>query len=114
MSLGGKSLWGRDIFSGTRVFNQKFESPIDDRISYDYRRGPYLIYNCEEKHYVCVEKENYRECHIKRDFALKMKLISMPCAPIKKYEDVAKCTLQHKALINKSHFKGFCKNIQRP
>jgi hypothetical protein len=55
---------------------------ISDDISAKYEAGAYLMYDCEEKHWVCVLEEYYKICEAKRVEDLELKKYNLRCAGI--------------------------------
>ena len=62
------------------------------KISSKYMQGPYLLYDCKDHHYACVDKASYNDCRARRkDAILNGKEISLNCAPLKKFNSSPVC-----------------------
>lgn len=82
----------------------------EPRISSSYRRGEYLLYDCREKHFVCVNSTSFETCEERRKLAIKEKFREMPCAPLKKFKTQKECFDAHYAQIYGQKSKVFCLN----
>ena len=60
-------------------------------ISLNYVSGPYLIYQCQNKHFACISKFNYESCVERRETAIRLKMRTLPCAPLRVFENVDEC-----------------------
>lgn len=77
-------------------------------ISLNYRMGSYLIYDCEDKHYACVDKESYDKCRNWRDKAIYNVEEFMPCAPLAVYKKLKECKKAHYQSMQRPVFNKFC------
>ncbi len=82
--------------------------PKVDLISEKYEAGPFLIYDCEDKHWVCVSEELSKECESKRNEDLKAKKLNVRCASITKYPVKKSCFQRALFLTGKNHGTRFC------
>ncbi len=82
--------------------------PKTDLIADNYEAGPYLIYDCEEKHWVCVMEEFYKECEEKRKNDLKENGLYHSCAPIGLFPTKKSCFQRQLFLTTHNHGKRFC------
>ena len=80
-------------------------------ISSLYRRGEYLIYDCINKHFVCVIDQNYERCRIpgKKNVVYDSNF----CLRIKQYDNQPRCFLAHEKLSDKTRMNYFCKREMR-
>ena len=83
--------------------------PKTDIIAGNYDAGPYLIYDCKEKHWVCVMEEFYKECGEKR----KRDLASVDdtkysCAPIGEFPTKKGCFQRQLFMTTHNHGERFC------
>lgn len=82
--------------------------PGTDLIAHNYEAGPYLIYDCEEMHWVCVMEDFYKECEEKR----KKDLIEIgpyhSCAPVGFFPTKKSCFQRQLFLTTHNHGKRFC------
>lgn len=84
------------------------ESNFEPIISEKYSRGKNLIYDCFDKHYVCVSDVNYDDCRSLRDLAIEKRKVILPCAPLKVYDSQISCFSSYYTLIHQKTYKGFC------
>lgn len=85
------------------------EGTQDDIISEKYDAGPYLIYDCEEHHWVCVQQSHFESCkeERKRDLAASEKLFHS-CSPIGKFPTKKSCFQRQLFLTTHNHGNRFC------
>ena len=55
---------------------------LKDEIAPNYTAGMFLIYDCTEKHWTCVNEKYFIECQEKRKAELEIEKIHLSCAPI--------------------------------
>jgi len=91
---------------GEKVLND-FD-PRTDIISEKYEAGPYLIYNCQEKHFVCVMEANYKECEEQRSKDNAEKKLELSCAPISKMLNKKSCFQQQLFFVSQNQGTKFC------
>ena len=91
---------------------QNLEKP-EYLISETYRNGAYLIYDCKERHFACVNDESYKLCQDNRKKSFLLRQSHHPCAPLKKFTEQSFCFKQQIKLIEKNPDKKFCINIDR-
>lgn len=89
------------------------EVPVDfnlgqDQISEKYFAGSWLIYDCEEKHWVCVLKEDFDLCESSREAAKKSFSKNLPCAPIGNFPTKRSCFQRELFLAGNAHGDRFC------
>lgn len=92
---------------------KKIESGYDatvDIISEKYEAGPYLIYDCVDKHWVCVLEEFYRGCQSLREESLAKGSVSLACAPIGKFPTKRSCFQRTLFMATHNHGDRFCIN----
>lgn len=99
-----------NYFQGTVIdITEQFERwATEPPLSARYRRGSYLIYDCEDRHYACVNVENFNRCQEERQIALETFTPSLPCAPLKEFETADECEQQQRELILRLTSKEFC------
>lgn len=83
--------------------------PKTDIIAENYEAGQYLIYDCKEKHWVCVTEEYHKECQEKRarDVANTEETIHS-CAPIGIFPTKKSCFQRQLFLTTHDHGARFC------
>lgn len=83
--------------------------PIQDVLSEKYEAGAYLIYDCEQKHWVCVLESYFEECKLKRQKELmnEEKLLHS-CAPLGVLPTKKSCFQRQLFLTTHNHGQRFC------
>ncbi|GEM_PF-3121892 len=82
--------------------------PLADIISDDYEAGPFLIYNCEKKHWVCVIEDNYTSCQNQRLADDKKEGVEHSCAPIGKFPTKKSCFQRVLYMTGQNYGDRFC------
>ena len=88
--------------SGEKFLNDY--DPKTDIVSDKYEVGPYLIYDCVDKHWVCVLESYYRQCEETRKQAQLEKKDQLGCLPAGDMGNKKSCF--QKQLYFVSHFFG--------
>lgn len=86
---------------------------LDPQISAIYDRGEYLLYNCNDKHWVCTRKVEFDQCERLRKSAIADNMEFLPCVGIKKYEKVEKCITEQKRVTYNGVSNRFCLHPKR-
>lgn len=84
-----------------------YDPKVDD-ISEKYEAGAFLIYDCQEGHWVCVLESSYRECEAGRKKALIYNHKVLPCAPIGEFPTKRSCFDRSLFLVTHGHGERFC------
>lgn len=65
-----------------------------------YFSGKYLMYDCQDKHWVCGDKEAHDNCNaaIKRD--LPNDAVKLPCFIVKKFRSLGECVHYNKKIVS--------------
>ena len=79
-----------------------------DAISDKYIAGAFLIYDCKEKHWVCVLKDDFSECRENRDKSIAGRKKHLPCAPIGEFPTKRSCFQRQLYLSGHAHGNRFC------
>ncbi len=83
---------------------------VGPKISYKYRLGQYLIYDCIDKHFACVTDYDFQNCQNKRKEAFDDKDFNLRCAPLKKWENYPECiNIQYEKMYQNPGL-AFCYN----
>lgn len=82
--------------------------PNGKMLSRYYRRGNYLIYDCEDGHFACVDDLSYARCQKWRNKAIDKVKEYMPCAPLTRFDSIEKCDSEHYKYIYNFTPKKFC------
>ena len=80
----------------------------NDNISEKYLAGAFLIYDCEEKHWVCVLEEDYQVCEEKRKESVAKKDRQLSCAPIGEFPTKRSCFQRQLYMAGHAHGHRFC------
>ena len=101
------------IFLSCKVFAQSGNDVIASpkgvyRIDGNYLAGKYLIYDCEKKHYACVDSDGNSRCKELRSDAIASKAQIYPCAPLSAYADKKSCVEKNYKFIESNANKRFC------
>lgn len=88
--------------------SEKFD-PRYDIFSNKYEAGPYLLYDCEAKHWVCTEEITYKECEEKR----KAEVLSdvnthHSCAPVGKFVGKKSCYDRQLFMVSQNFGSRVC------
>lgn len=92
--------------SGEKILNDY--DPRVDMIAENYEAGPYLIYDCVEKHWTCVLEPYYEECKEKRAQAMHEKKLNLGCAPIGILPNKKSCFQKQLLMVSQNHGHRFC------
>ena len=77
-------------------------------ISEIYREGAFLIYDCQDRHFACVDQKGFGYCSDLRQSAMSLKKYDLPCAPLKEFSSMDECVQMQYRLIYSVVDKGFC------
>lgn len=78
------------------------------QLSRFYRSGEYLLYDCNNRHFVCVDKTSFDECREKRNEAIDKRNFLLPCAPLKKLGHFEICVEVQYSKIYQMGNRDFC------
>ena len=96
------------LFTNTSVFAQEDIALLDPFLSLKYTRGPYLLYDCRDKHWACVGKSEFNFCKESRDFQIKERRDKLGCVPVRTFNSEEECNLSQRGIINRSISSRFC------
>jgi hypothetical protein len=82
--------------------------PKADIISENYEAGPFLIYDCKEKHWTCVLESYYRNCEKSRSKDNHEKKLKMDCAAVAEFPNKKSCFQQQLFLVSRNMGTKFC------
>jgi len=82
--------------------------PKVDIIAENYEAGPFLIYDCIEKHYTCVLESYYKECAEKREKDLQLRKLALSCAPLTELPNKKSCFQKQLFMVSQNHGTKFC------
>jgi hypothetical protein len=78
------------------------------QIDWNYKAGEYLLFNCERKHFACVNLEGFHHCSEERKYAIENKMAILPCAPLKKFSEKKLCVEKNYQVVDQNAMKRFC------
>ena len=79
-------------------------------ISREYARGRYFIYDCDDKHFACVDEVSMQNCQLDRKVALRERKYRLPCAPLRSFAEEKDCLGEHYKRMHNLSLKYFCLN----
>lgn len=77
-------------------------------ISEKYKSGPFLIYNCEDLYFVCVDEDAFLSCKEERDKARHRRDFRLPCAPLKEFDHFDLCVVAQYEKMAQKRAMHFC------
>ena len=101
------------LFTGFLFAEEEDTTPKDfegakDMIADRYWAGAFLIYDCDEGHWACVLKEDYKVCETDREEAKLKKQKQLPCAPIGEFPTKRSCFQRELYMTGHAHGHRFC------
>ena len=106
-----KLLWIFLLFSSSLCAEDSLD--IDqqkERLSLKYTRGPYLLYDCVDKHWVCTDEREMQSCEKSRQESLLERDQYFSCAYIEKFKNSKICIEKQKWLTTFAVDIIFCLN----
>ncbi len=82
--------------------------PKTDFIADNYEAGPYLIFDCEENHWVCVGEPFYKDCQEKRKEDEKSDELPNRCAPFDQLPTKKSCFQRQLFMTSQNFGNRFC------
>lgn len=79
-----------------------------DLIADNYEAGRFLLYDCEEGHWVCVTEPFFQECEQKRAHDITTKKVKARCAPLGSFPTKKSCFQRELFLTSQAHGAKFC------
>lgn len=83
---------------------------LKDEISPEYTAGGFLIYDCKEKHWTCVNEEDFNECKARRDADLLIGKVDLSCAPVGHINNKKSCFQRQLYMVGQNHGSRNCLN----
>ena len=101
------------FFLSCKLFAQSGTEEIESpksvyKIDTKYFAGKYLIYDCEKKHYACVDSVGNSRCKELRISAIESKAQIYPCAPLSTNPDKKSCVEKSYKFVESNANKRFC------
>jgi hypothetical protein len=82
--------------------------PVEDSFSQKYEGGPYLMYDCVDKHWVCVLESYYTDCEKLRAVDIENKKFTLGCAAIGQFPTKKACFQRQLYMIGQNYETRFC------
>ena len=82
--------------------------PIADVLSSKYEAGHYLIYDCEDKHWVCVRDAYYQDCESKRTQEIEENAKDLSCVPLGYFPTKRSCFERQLYMLGQNFGTKFC------
>jgi hypothetical protein len=92
--------------SGEKVLNG-YDAAVDV-IAENYEAGPFLIYDCVEKHWTCVLESYYKDCQVRREKDIHEKKLDLSCAPIAGLNNKKSCFQKQLFMVSQNMGERFC------
>lgn len=80
------------------------------RIDLKYRSGGYLIYDCADQHFVCVDSRGFSQCQLDREFSRESERLILACSPLKRFNSFELCLDELYRLMHQARPKTICLN----
>ena len=84
------------------------DSTSNYQINSHFKSGMFLIYDCRNKFYACVDSDSYKKCRDSRDTSINKRQRHYPCAPLKKFGNKESCLVKNYEVVESVAFKRFC------
>lgn len=81
---------------------------MDPYMSDAYIKGPYLMYDCDDNHWVCSGEAEYKRCDGLRNDAIKRKDKNLRCTKFFKFSTIEKCHEKQLEMIGNQAYQRFC------
>lgn len=92
----------------------KVKEQVGHKMSEKYYEGSFLIFNCDHRHWACVDQSSYEDCQGLRKESLQKEYPERPpCAPIANLNTIERCILEQKKLIEGNKEFSFCEAKER-
>lgn len=87
--------------------NVDFESQ-SSKISNKFYTGPNLIYDCNGRNWVCVDKDDYKACKVSRIKSIEEHEMALPCAPFDEFPTKNECYELQLKMVSSNMPVEFC------
>ncbi len=95
------------IFCGPLRAQQELDADGQE-LSEKWVQGPALVYDCDERHWVCVTGDKHGQCREQHDARLASKAPFLGCVPGTVFATPAECFARQRELIVLSVFPRAC------
>jgi hypothetical protein len=93
--------------AGRNVLAQEID-PSKDILSKKWTTGAFLIYDCDDRHWVCVHDFGQAQCEDLRKNKLASGARTLGCAPGQEFESREECWSVQKKLVNEALYPRTC------
>lgn len=101
--------FGNELNIGRREYDFAEDSKDESPMNSKYLSGLYLIYDCPNHYFACVDRESFESCKELREKNIKFtKAKRQPCAPFKKFETRVDCLKEQYRLIQRGGNLSLC------
>ena len=73
-----------------------------------YKKGPYLVYDCRTRHWVCTKELEYKRCQRQRKESLLDYDDKLPCATFDIFDKRQDCWKRQQELTDVGKYEQFC------
>lgn len=80
----------------------------DPNLNYKYQKGPYLVYDCQDHHWVCTGRLEYMRCEDQREHTKRQNGDFYTCQTIKKFESLDSCLSRQRRMTDYNPTDRFC------
>lgn len=111
------SVWGDEVNIvenqkkvDQRIIDENFFRIMVQEFQIDtiFKGGSNLIYDCDRKHYACVDTDSYNKCIQMRDLNYSSRDNFYSCAPLKRFIGKEECVLFQYEVQERSPQRYFC------
>lgn len=78
------------------------------KIDYKFEAGRILIYDCQDKHWTCINEPSLEKCMDKRNYEIEQGAVKYSCAPLRTYETKEECIKANYRFSSIPMMKRFC------
>lgn len=96
----------------TESMDEIARKKLEPRVSDKYYLGEYLIYDCKDKHFACVNIDSFKLCTQWRDEDKEERRRKLRCAPLTQFETQEKCFEAQYQQIYNQKLKLVCTNFK--
>ena len=89
------------------LFGSDFDN-TSSKLNEFYERGPFLVYDCVVKHWVCTRDLEFNRCKEQKKEALLDFKAKLPCVEFSKYKTEKLCQKEQQRVTNNFFGDRFC------
>ena len=86
-----------------------YDNDLDIQLDEQYEAGPFLIYQCGNKHFACVNKKSRDKCQLQRYYAQQTGDRNLQCANLKEFKVTKHCVHEQMKMIARPKEMILCK-----